>query len=164
MPLGQGGSRTEFALTAVGGDMHGRGVLVNGVRMGMAPDGTATEMKGVERAAGTPVSVPGRSVVLCRQARVSQMDLKSDDDGASQLAGDFPFKGQIATFTTPFTADGAVDYASVARETKAAIDAGVSGFIVPAHASEVEVLSSEEQDRLVEVVTRTVNSSSARAR
>ena len=143
--------------------MHGRGVLVNGVRMGMAPDGTATEMKGVERAAGTPVSVPGRSVVLCRQARVSQMDLKSGDV-ASQLAGDFPFKGQIATFTTPFTADGAVDYASVARETKAAIDAGVSGFIVPAHASEVEVLSSEEQDRLVEVVTRTVNSSSARGR
>ena len=56
MPLGQDGSRTEFALTAVGGDMHGRGVLVNGVRMGMAPDGTATEMKGVERAAGTPVT------------------------------------------------------------------------------------------------------------
>ena len=48
--------------------MHGRGVLVNGVRMGMAPDGTATEIKGVEQAAGTPVSMPERSVVLCRQA------------------------------------------------------------------------------------------------
>ena len=68
VPLGQGGSRTEFALTAVGGDMHGRGVLVNGVRMGMAPDGTATEMKGAQRAAGTPVSVPARSAVFCRQA------------------------------------------------------------------------------------------------
>ena len=51
-----------------GSRTHGRGVLVNGVQVGMAPDGTATETKGVERAASTPVSVPGRWVVLCRQA------------------------------------------------------------------------------------------------
>lgn len=55
------------------------------------------------------------------------------------VSGSFPFPGQIATFATPFYANGSIDYPSAAREIRAGIKAGIAGFIVPAHASEVEV-------------------------
>ena len=103
-----------------------------------------------------------RADALASATTSTSVSLKTRRSGTQKASAPFPFKGQIATFTTPFTSTGAIDYPSVEKETIAAIKAGVSGFIVPAHASEVEVLSNEEQDKLVAVVVNAVNSSGAR--
>ncbi len=61
-------------------------------------------------------------------------------------------RGIVTVLNTPFDGEGQVDCASVARNVEYAIDAGVSGFLVPAMASEVGRLASDERRRLVGAV------------
>lgn len=62
----------------------------------------------------------------------------------------YPMHGVITTVMTPFTEGTlAVDIASYRRQIEAALDAGVSGFLVPCNASELAFLNWEERQLLV---------------
>ncbi len=69
----------------------------------------------------------------------------------------YPLQGIVTVLNTPFLQDGSVDYAGVNCNTKEALRAGVSGFLVPAMASEVPKLSLFEKLKIVETVLKTVN-------
>ncbi len=58
----------------------------------------------------------------------------------------YPMKGIITTVITPFKANETkeVDWPSYRRELQAALDAGVSGFLVPCMASEMPYLTHDE--------------------
>lgn len=58
----------------------------------------------------------------------------------------YPLKGIITTVITPFQANETkeIDWPSYRRELQAALDAGVSGFLVPCMASEMSLLSHDE--------------------
>ncbi len=58
-------------------------------------------------------------------------------------------QGIVTVLNTPFTEDDRVDPESLARNVEMAIEAGVSGFLVPAMASEVDKLSLEERALMV---------------
>ncbi|MBI5094792.1 MAG: dihydrodipicolinate synthase family protein [Candidatus Hydrogenedentes bacterium] len=60
--------------------------------------------------------------------------------------------GIITVLNTPFTIDNEIDYTSLRRNVRNAIDAGVAGFLVPAMASEVGKLSEAERDGLLAAV------------
>lgn len=64
----------------------------------------------------------------------------------------FPVEGIITVLNTPFTNDNKVDLAALRRHVRMAINAGVSGFLVPAMASEVSKLSVNERLLMVEAV------------
>lgn len=64
--------------------------------------------------------------------------------------------GIIAVLSTPFCEDGSIDTESAARHAEYAIDAGVSGFLVPALAGEVGKLKDRERHILVDTIVTTV--------
>jgi dihydrodipicolinate synthase/N-acetylneuraminate lyase len=61
-------------------------------------------------------------------------------------------RGVITVLNTPFTDGNALDLPSLRKNVRYALEAGVAGFLVPAMASEVDKLSSEERRRIVEAV------------
>ena len=69
----------------------------------------------------------------------------------------FPLHGIVTVLNTPFTHDDQVDLKALADHVKYAIDAGVSGFLVPAMASEVKKLTHTEKLGMVESVLAAVN-------
>jgi 4-hydroxy-tetrahydrodipicolinate synthase len=60
--------------------------------------------------------------------------------------------GIVGVVQTPFLSDGAIDDESLARLVDAGIAAGVSGFVAPAVASEVESLSPSEREQIVRLI------------
>ncbi|MCC5930467.1 MAG: dihydrodipicolinate synthase family protein [Cyclobacteriaceae bacterium] len=70
-------------------------------------------------------------------------------NGEKQL---FPLKGIVTVLNTPFDQNNALDIRSLERNVLYALDAGVSGFLVPAMASEVYKLSFEERMEMVSTV------------
>lgn len=60
----------------------------------------------------------------------------------------------ITVLNTPFTADDFIDLPGLRRNVRDAIAAGVSGFLVPAMASEVDYLTSDEKREIVELVVK----------
>jgi 4-hydroxy-tetrahydrodipicolinate synthase len=56
---------------------------------------------------------------------------------------------------TPFLEDGTIDDESFVRLVESAIAGGVSGFVAPAVAGEVESLSKSERERVVRLVVET---------
>ena len=58
-------------------------------------------------------------------------------------------RGIITVLNTPFSADGTIDAAGLERHVAYALGAGVSGFLVPALASEVGKLSEAERELVV---------------
>ena len=69
----------------------------------------------------------------------------------------FPLKGIVTVLNTPFKQDDTIDFKALKNNTREAIKAGVSGFLVPAMASEVYKLSEIERTKLVETVLNEVN-------
>ncbi len=68
----------------------------------------------------------------------------------------YALSGIITVLNTPFTAANKVDYDALATNVQEAINAGVAGFLVPAMASEVQKLTTEEKLSMVETVMDTV--------
>jgi 4-hydroxy-tetrahydrodipicolinate synthase len=66
----------------------------------------------------------------------------------------FDFNGVVAVINTPFTEDNQIDYESIIRYVENAIEAKVSGFLVPAMAAEVNKLSVEERKSIVKTVIK----------
>jgi 4-hydroxy-tetrahydrodipicolinate synthase len=62
-------------------------------------------------------------------------------------------RGIVSVLQTPFDEQGALDATSLTRLADSAIAAGVSGFLAPVVASEVQALSSAERERIVRVVS-----------
>lgn len=62
-----------------------------------------------------------------------------------------PLIGIIPSQNTPFTRDGAVDYAAVRRLARASAGSGVAAFLILAVASENRALSIEERARIGEI-------------
>ena len=60
--------------------------------------------------------------------------------------------GIVTVLNTPFSADNQLDADALAANVRNALDAGVSGFLVPAMASEVNKLSAGERLQMVQVV------------
>lgn len=58
----------------------------------------------------------------------------------------------ITVLNTPFTVDNFIDLSGLRRNVHDAISAGVSGFLVPAMASEVDRLTNDEKREIVELV------------
>ena len=61
-------------------------------------------------------------------------------------------RGIITVLNTPFTETGEIDTTGMERNVGYALEAGVSGFLVPAMAGEVGVLSDEERATVVSTV------------
>ena len=64
--------------------------------------------------------------------------------------------GIVTVLNTPFTANSDIDHGSLAANVTLALDQGVSGFLVPAMASEVGKLSFDERLDLVRKVVNVV--------
>lgn len=64
--------------------------------------------------------------------------------------------GIVTVLNTPFTAQDQVDIDSLTANVRVALDAGVSGFLVPAMASEVGKLTRDERREIVRAVVATV--------
>lgn len=71
---------------------------------------------------------------------------RSEFDPRSALAG------IVTVLNTPFLDDDRIDIAGVRANVRRAVAAGVSGFLVPAMASEVETLTEEERRTIVATV------------
>ena len=69
----------------------------------------------------------------------------------------YPLHGIVTVLNTPFTHDDKVDREALAHHVRMALDAGVSGFLVPAMASEVKKLTHSEKLGMVEKVLEVVN-------
>jgi 4-hydroxy-tetrahydrodipicolinate synthase len=69
----------------------------------------------------------------------------------------YPLNGIVPIVNTPFTQDDRIDIISLERLLEAGIADGVSGFIVPAVASEVSKLTSDERWTYTREVIRIVN-------
>lgn len=63
-----------------------------------------------------------------------------------------PLRGIVTVLNTPFTASNELDVRALRRHVALALAAGVSGFLAPAMASEVEKLTSTEREILVDTV------------
>lgn len=61
-------------------------------------------------------------------------------------------RGIVTVLNTPFDSSGAVDVGALRRHAGYALEAGVAGFLVPALAAEVEVLSPDERDAMLRAV------------
>lgn len=66
-------------------------------------------------------------------------------------------RGIVTVLNTPFTDDDRIDTESLAANVQIALDAGVSGFLVPAMAAEVGKLSEQERALMVRTTIDTVN-------
>ncbi|MCB0184770.1 MAG: dihydrodipicolinate synthase family protein, partial [Caldilineaceae bacterium] len=62
------------------------------------------------------------------------------------------WRGIFVIVATPYTTSYELDEASLRKEVRFCIDAGVSGLVGPAFASEFMVLSDEERKRWIEIV------------
>lgn len=71
----------------------------------------------------------------------------------------YPLFGIVTVLNTPFTRDDRIDRKSLRKNVKRALEAGVSGFLLPAMASEVYKLSHEERLEMVSTVLEEVNDS-----
>lgn len=69
----------------------------------------------------------------------------------------YPFFGIITVLNTPFKEDGSIDINGLRQNVRAALKAGVAGFLVPAMAAEVYKLSTDERLCLVDTVLEEVN-------
>ncbi len=68
----------------------------------------------------------------------------------------YPLHGIVTVLNTPFTKGDKVDLGALARNVSVALEAGVSGFLVPAMASEVKKLSHAEKLSMVAKVLEVV--------
>jgi dihydrodipicolinate synthase/N-acetylneuraminate lyase len=68
-----------------------------------------------------------------------------------------PLRGIVTVLNTPFTHEDAVDLASLRRNVRRALEAGVAGFLVPAMAGEVDKLSESERLELAAAVVEEVS-------
>ena len=62
------------------------------------------------------------------------------------------WRGIFVIVGTPYTENYELDEASLRKEIRFCLDAGVSGLVGPAFASEFMVLSDEERKRWIEIV------------
>jgi len=69
----------------------------------------------------------------------------------------YPIFGIVTVLNTPFKTDDRIDFEALKNNVLEAMNAGVSGFLVPAMASEVYKLSEDERVKMVETVLETVN-------
>src|SRR5271163_4028963 len=72
-------------------------------------------------------------------------------------ASSAPIQGVCPVLATPFDAAGAPDADALARVAEFVLAAGADAVVYPGVASEVEQLSAEERDRLLDVVAATVD-------
>jgi len=63
-----------------------------------------------------------------------------------------PLRGIVTVLNTPLTHDDTIDVGGLKKHVAYALDAGVSGFLVPALASEVDKLSFAERMTVLETV------------
>lgn len=68
-------------------------------------------------------------------------------------------RGILPVLPTPFSDDGSVDEAGMARLVQFALDQGVDGVVFPGFASEVEKLGSDERANLLGIMVRVVGGS-----
>lgn len=61
-------------------------------------------------------------------------------------------RGIITVLNTPFTSDNTIDLEGLRANVRYAIDAGVAGFLLPAMASEVDLLTPQEKRDMVQLV------------
>ena len=69
----------------------------------------------------------------------------------------FPLTGIVTVLNTPFTKDDGIDFPGLRRHVALAIEEGVTGFLVPALASEVYKLTRKERRDIVTCVMEEVN-------
>ncbi|MBV6642345.1 MAG: dihydrodipicolinate synthase family protein [Cyclobacteriaceae bacterium] len=69
----------------------------------------------------------------------------------------YPLHGIVTVLNTPFSHHDQVDLAALSKHVNNALEAGVSGFLIPAMASEVKKLSHAEKLSMVEKVLEVVN-------
>lgn len=69
----------------------------------------------------------------------------------------FPLHGIVTVLNTPFTKLDEIDFHALKRNVEEALLAGVSGFLVPAMASEVQKLTFAERMAMVDCVLQTVD-------
>ena len=62
--------------------------------------------------------------------------------------------GIITVLNTPFTENNRIDTESLTRNVHYAMDSGVKGFLVPAMASEVDKLTEDERNLIVQTVVK----------
>lgn len=65
-------------------------------------------------------------------------------------------RGIVTVLNTPFTDDDRLDVESLQNNIALALEAGVTGFLAPAMASEVDKLSSEERRQIVKTTVEAV--------
>lgn len=68
----------------------------------------------------------------------------------------FPLKGIVTVLNTPFTSSDKIEMAALRNHVNEALNAGVSGFLVPAMAAEVYKLTEVERIAMVATVLETV--------
>lgn len=80
-------------------------------------------------------------------------------EGLREASGEAPFPlfGIVTVLNTPFKTDNSIDFTSLRKNARYALDAGVAGFLVPAMASEVYKLSETERIEMVAAVLDEVN-------
>ncbi len=69
----------------------------------------------------------------------------------------YPLHGIVTVLNTPFTKEDQVDFQALGSNVENALKAGVSGFLVPAMASEVQKLSHAEKLNMVAKVLEVVD-------
>jgi 4-hydroxy-tetrahydrodipicolinate synthase len=69
----------------------------------------------------------------------------------------FDLNGVVAVINTPFTSEDKIDHDSIGRYVESAIEVGVSGFLVPAMAAEINKLTFEERISIVSTVIKSSN-------
>ena len=60
----------------------------------------------------------------------------------------YPMHGIITTVNTPFDDDLSINWSDLRRTAEAALEAGVSGFLAPCFASEIDELTEDERYRM----------------
>jgi len=68
----------------------------------------------------------------------------------------YPLHGIVTVLNTPFTSENTIAYDALQLNVDEALKAGVSGFLIPAMASEVQKLSTEEKIHMVDCVLERV--------
>jgi 4-hydroxy-tetrahydrodipicolinate synthase len=70
---------------------------------------------------------------------------------------DFPFSGLNLAITTPFDAEGRIDFARLEQNIERYLDAGVQGFVLSSGTGMHVYLSKEESISLVERGAKIIN-------
>ena len=69
----------------------------------------------------------------------------------------FPMFGMMPAMNTPFTEDDRIDFDGLQKHIDNAIEAGICGFLIPVVASEVNKLSSDERNQIIEAAIEANN-------